>query len=137
MLDDVDLPFKLPKLLMDEGLTVALQVDQRMTEMNSRNLPFYAGTARAYGLTEEQAIQTLTRNPARMLGVDDQVGTLERGKVATLFMSSGDALDMRTNNVTRAWIEGRAIDLDNRQRQLYRKFQTKYGAEIRDGVKPD
>lgn len=135
--DDVDLPFKLPKLLMDEGLTVALQVDQRMTEMNSRNLPFYAGTARAYGLTEEQAIQTLTRNPARMLGIDDQVGTLERGKVATLFMSSGDALDMRTNNVTRAWIEGRAIDLDNRQRQLYRKFQTKYGAEIRDGVKPD
>jgi hypothetical protein len=135
--DDVDLPFKLPKLLMDEGLTVALQVDQRMTEMNSRNLPFYAGTARAYGLTEEQAIQTLTRNPARMLGIDNQVGTLERGKVATLFMSSGDALDMRTNNVTWAWIEGRAIDLDNRQRQLYRKFQTKYGAEIRDGVKLD
>ena len=61
--DDVDLPFKLPKLLMDEGLTVALQVDKRMTEMNSRNLPFYAGTARAYGLTEEQAIQALTRNP--------------------------------------------------------------------------
>ena len=78
--DDVDLPFKLPKLLMDEGLTVALQVDKRMTEMNSRNLPFYAGTARAYGLTEEQAIQALTRNPARILGIDDQVGTLERGK---------------------------------------------------------
>ncbi|HCL45704.1 MAG TPA: amidohydrolase, partial [Flavobacteriales bacterium] len=67
--DDVDLPFKLPKLLMDEGLTVALQVDKRMTEMNSRNLPFYAGTARAYGLTEEQAIQALTRNPARILGI--------------------------------------------------------------------
>ena len=130
--DDVDLPFKLPKLLMDEGLTVALQVDKRMTEMNSRNLPFYAGTARAYGLTEEQAIQALTRNPARILGIDDQVGTLERGKTATLFLSEGDALDMRTNSLTHAWIEGREIDLDNRQRELYRKFQTKYGAEVLD-----
>ena len=135
--DDVDLPFKLPKLLMDEGLTVALQVDKRMTEMNSRNLPFYAGTARAYGLTEEQAIQALTRNPARILGIDDQVGTLERGKTATLFLSEGDALDMRTNSLTHAWIEGREIDLDNRQRQLYRKFQTKYGAEVLDSPAPN
>ena len=134
--DDVDLPFKLPKLLMDEGLTVALQVDKRMTEMNSRNLPFYAGTARAYGLTEEQAIQALTRNPARILGIDHQVGTLERGKVATMFLSEGDALDMRTNSLTHAWIEGRDIDLDNRQRQLYRKFQTKYGAEVLDAPAP-
>jgi hypothetical protein len=134
--DDVDLPFKLPKLLMDEGLTVALQVDKRMTEMNSRNLPFYAGTARAYGLTEEQAIQALTRNPARILGIDDEVGTIEKGKVATMFLSEGDALDMRTNSLTQAWIEGRSIDLDNRQRQLYRKFQTKYGAEVLDGPTP-
>ncbi|MEC8802746.1 MAG: amidohydrolase family protein [Bacteroidota bacterium] len=134
--DDVDLPFKLPKLLMDEGLTVALQVDKRMTEMNSRNLPFYAGTARAHGLTEEQAIQALTRNPARILGIDDEVGTIEKGKVATMFLSEGDALDMRTNSLTHAWIEGRQIDLDNRQRQLYRKFQTKYGAEVLDSPTP-
>jgi imidazolonepropionase-like amidohydrolase len=134
--DDVDLPFKLPKLLMDEGLTVALQVDKRMTEMNSRNLPFYAGTARAYGLTEEQAIQALTRNPARILGIDNEVGTIEKGKVATMFLSEGDALDMRTNSLTHAWIEGRQIDLDNRQRQLYRKFQTKYGAEVLDSPAP-
>ena len=133
--DDVDLPFKLPKLLMDEGITVALQVDKRMTEMNSRNLPFYAGTARAYGLTEEQAVQALTRNPAQILGIDDQVGTLERNKMATMFLSEGDALDMRTNSLTMAWIEGREIDLDNRQRELYRKFQTKYGAEVLD--RPD
>ena len=133
--DDVDLPFKLPKLLMDEGSTVALQVDKRMTEMNARNLPFYAGTARAYGLTEEQAVQALTRNPAQILGIDDQVGTLERNKMATMFLSEGDALDMRTNSLTMAWIEGREIDLDNRQRELYRKFQTKYGAEVLD--RPD
>ncbi|MGY8916832.1 MAG: amidohydrolase family protein, partial [Flavobacteriales bacterium] len=130
--DDVDLPYKLPKLLADEGVLFGLQVDARMTEMNSRNLPFYAGTARKYGLTEEQAVMALTRNVARILGIDNKVGSIERGKDATLFISEGDALDIRTNDLTHAFIGGRSIDLDNRQKQLYRKFQTKYGAEILD-----
>tara|TARA_B100000780_G_scaffold279221_1_gene256688 strand:- start:1743 stop:3062 length:1320 start_codon:yes stop_codon:yes gene_type:complete len=130
--DDINLPYRLPKLLADEGVLFGLQVDARMTEMNTRNLPFYAGTARKYGLTEEQAVMSLTRNVAQILGIDDTCGTLERGKDATLFISSGDALDVRTNDLTHAFIGGRAIDLDNRQRELYRKFQTKYGAEIKD-----
>ena len=62
--DDVDMPFKLPKLLMDEGLVVALQVDQRMTEMNARNLPFYAGTARAYGLTRGAGHPSVDAQPS-------------------------------------------------------------------------
>ena len=78
----------------------------------------------------------MTRNPARILGIEDRVGTVEKGKVATMFLSEGDALDMRTNSLTQAWIEGRSIDLDNRQRQLYRKFQTKYGAEVLDSPAP-
>lgn len=130
--DDINLPFRLPKLLADEGVLFGLQVDARMTEMNTRNLPFYAGTARKYGLTEEQAVMSLTRNVAKILGIDDTYGTIERGKDATLFISSGDALDIRTNHLTHAFIGGRTIDLDNRQRELYRKFQTKYGAEILD-----
>lgn len=130
--DEVDLPYRLPKLLADEGVLFALQVDARMTEMNSRNLPFYAGTARKYGLTEEQAIMALTRNPAKILGVDDVCGTIERGKDATLFISDGDALDVRTNRLIHAFIQGRTMDLDNRQKELYRKFQTKYGAELLD-----
>ena len=130
--DDINLPYLLPKLLADEGVLFGLQVDARMTEMNTRNLPFYAGTARKYGLTEEQAVMSLTRNVAKILGIDDTYGTIERGKDATLFISSGDALDIRTNDLTHAFIGGRAIDLDNRQRELYRKFQTKYGAEILD-----
>ena len=130
--DDIDLPYRLPKLLADEGVLFALQVDARMTEMNTRNLPFYAGTARKYGLTEEQAIMALTRNPAKILGVDDVCGTIERGKDATLFISDGDALDVRTNHLTHAFIQGRTMDLDNRQKALYRKFQTKYGAELLD-----
>ena len=127
--DDVDLPYRLPKLLADEGVLFGLQVDAQMTEMNTRNLPFYAGTARKYGLTEEQAVMALTRNVAQILGIDDLCGSIERGKYATLFISTGDALDIMTNNLTHAFIQGKNIDLDNRQRQLYRKFQRKYGLE--------
>ena len=130
--DDVDMPYRLPKLLEDEGVLYCLQNAGDMEHMGTRNLPFYAGTARAYGLTYEQAVQSITLNAARILGVDGFCGSLETGKDATLFISEGDALDMRTNYLTEAFIQGRSIDLDNRQRQLYRKYQTKYGAPILD-----
>ena len=130
--DDVDLPYRLPKLLEDEGVLYCLQNAGDMEHMGTRNLPFYAGTAHAYGLTYEQAIKSITLSTARILGVDGFCGSLETGKDATLFISEGDALDMRTNYLTKAFIQGRSIDLDNRQRQLYRKYQTKYGAPILD-----
>ena len=76
--DDIDLPYKLPKLLADEVVLFGLQVDAQMTEMNTLNLPFYAGTARKYGLTEEQAVMSLTRNVAQILGVDDVCGSIEK-----------------------------------------------------------
>jgi imidazolonepropionase-like amidohydrolase len=130
--DDVDMPYRLPKLLEDEGVLYCLQNAGDMEHMGTRNLPFYAGTAHAYGLTYEQAVQSVTLSAARILGVDSFCGSLETGKDATLFISEGDALDMRTNYLTEAFIQGRSIDLDNRQRQLYRKYQTKYGAPILD-----
>jgi imidazolonepropionase-like amidohydrolase len=64
---------------------------------------------------------------AKILGIDGTTGTLENGKDATLFISSGDALDMRTNKVENAFINGREINLDNVQKQLYRKYKEKYG----------
>ena len=103
-----------------------------MEHMGTRNLPFYAGTAHAYGLTYEQAVRSVTLNAARILGVDGHCGSIETGKDATLFISEGDALDMMTNRLSHAFIQGRSIDLDNRQRALYRKFQNKYGAPILD-----
>ena len=130
--DDVDMPYRLPKLLEDEGVLFCLQNAGDMEHMGTRNLPFYAGTAHAYGLTYEQAVQSITLSAARILGVDDFCGSLEKGKDATLFISEGDALDMRTNYLTHAFVQGRAIDLDNRQRELYRKYQAKYGAPILD-----
>ena len=65
-----------------------------------------------------------------MLGIDKDYGSLEVGKSATLFISDGDALDQLTNNVTEAFIDGRQIDLNNQQKELYRRYKEKYsGAE--------
>jgi imidazolonepropionase-like amidohydrolase len=77
-------------------------------------------------------VRAITLNVATILGVDQHWGSLETGKTATLCVSDGDALDMRSNRVSLAFIEGREIDLDQRQRQLYRKFQEKYNAPIFD-----
>jgi imidazolonepropionase-like amidohydrolase len=126
--DDIDLPYKLPKLLEDEGVLFCLQNAGGMEQMGTRNLPFYAGTAVAYGLTYEQGVAAISLNAAKILGVDKQCGSLEKGKDATLFISEGDALDMMTNSVSFAFIQGRQIDLDNRQKQLYRKYMGKYEA---------
>ena len=127
--DDIDLPYKLPKLLEDEGVEYCLQGEGRMPEMNTRNLPFYAGTAVAYGLEYEQAVRALTLSTARILGIDDVCGSLEPGKDATLFISAGDALDMMGNNVQHAWVQGRDVVLDNKQIQLYEKYKAKYDAQ--------
>ncbi len=125
--DDVYLPYKLPKILADANVLFCFQNAGDMEQMGTRNLPFYAGTAVAHGLDYEKAIQALTLNTAKLLGIDDKLGSLEEGKDATLFVSDGDALDMRTNNVIIALIQGRSINLDNHQLRNYEKYKTKFG----------
>ena len=75
----------------------------------------------------EQAVKSITLSTAKILGIDKTTGSLEVGKDATLFISTGDALDMRTNNVEKAYIKGKNIDLDNEQKALYLKYKNKYG----------
>lgn len=124
--EDIDLPYKLPALLDKSGIVFCLDNSGDMENMNTRNLPFYAGTARAHGLEGEKAVQSITLNAAIILGIDDRVGSLEAGKDATLFVSEGDALDMLTNKVEMAFIQGRVVNLDNHQKQLYLKYKAKY-----------
>jgi len=124
--DDVNQPYKTASELQDAGVLFCLQNAGDMEAMGARNLPFLAGTAVAWGLTKEQAIAALTGNSAKILGIDKLTGTLEVGKDATLFVSEGDALDMKTNNVTWAFIQGRKLDLRNEQQELYHKYDAKY-----------
>ena len=122
--DDVYLPYKLPKILQDAGVLYGLTGTGFWRQ---RNLPFEAGQSCGYGLTKEQAVSMITLNNAKILGIDKTTGTLEVGKDANLFISKGDALDMITIDVQKAFIQGRDINLDNLHKQLYRKFAEKYG----------
>lgn len=120
-------PYQQPYLLKKAGVLVSLGYDTNDTEpMSSRNLPFLAGTAAAYGLTPEDALQMVTINTAKILGIEQAVGTIEKGKQATVVISKGDLLDMRTNQVTLAYIQGRKVDLTDKHKQLYEKFKAKY-----------
>ena len=92
----------------------------------ARLMHFEAGQGVAYGLTKEQALSAITRNAAKIIGVDSKVGTLEVGKNATFIISKGDILDMRTSQVQQAFISGKEIDLNNKQKQLHERYKVKY-----------
>jgi len=124
--DAYDYTYTIAKVLTDKGVLVSLGMEGQMERMNTRNLPFYAGTFAAHGLDKEVALQLLTSNTAKILGIDDFVGTLEVGKDATLFISEGDALDMRTNILTNAFIQGRKISLETHQTKLWKRYSNKY-----------
>ena len=125
--EDVNLPYKMAKILTDKGIVVGLENSGDHERMSVRNLPFLAGTCAAFGLDKEVAVQLITLNTAKLLGIDATCGTLESGKDATLFISEGDALDMRTNKLTTAFIQGRTINLDTFQTKLSDKFKAKFG----------
>lgn len=124
--DDVNMPYKNAAVLVNAGLNVVISIDGYWQQ---RNLPFMAGTVAAWGLDPEKALQTITLNTAKVLGIDKTTGSLEMGKDATFFISSGDALDMRSNHVEKAFIQGRDINLDNLHKQLDKKFSDKYNAQ--------
>lgn len=122
---DVDESYKLPYLLHQEGIRFCLGYSSEV--MRTRNLPFLAGTAVAYGLDNEEAVKSITLSTAQILKIDDRLGSIETGKYATLFVSEGDALDMRTNRLTHIFIQGRKVALEAMQQELYQKYKAKYG----------
>ena len=119
----IDDPFLQAKKLNDEGILFCLSYSGDMEAMGSRNLPFTAGTTVAYGQNYEDAVKSITLNTAKILKIDDVVGSIEKNKEATFFVSDGDALDMKTNNVIIAFIKGKEISLMNHQKELYNKYK--------------
>ena len=126
--DPIDLPFQLPTMLQKEGVLFCLQNEGEMEAMNARNLPFQAGTAMAYGLTEEEAIQSISLNTAKIMGISKTYGSIEAGKSASLFVSKGNALDMRTNQVSLIFVNGSFVPTTNFQTELYQRYEKKYQA---------
>ncbi|UHG89704.1 amidohydrolase family protein [Spirosoma oryzicola] len=123
--EDVDLPYRMPGILQKAGVLVGLSYADEW--WRTRNLAFLAGTAAGFGIPDkEEALKLITLNNAKILGIDNAVGTLEKGKQATLFVSAGDALDMRTNVVEQVFIQGRKVNLDDRHKRLYKTYKDKY-----------
>lgn len=122
--------YEFAKMVSDKGILHGLDYSARKDFSDSRNLPFLAGTTAAYGLDKEKALQSISLNLAKMLGIDQNYGSLEVGKSATLFISDGDALDQLTNQVTHAFIDGRELDLNNHQKELYRRYKEKYDKNL-------
>jgi imidazolonepropionase-like amidohydrolase len=129
--DDVDQPYKTAAALQKAGVLFAISDDDGSTR--GRNLPFNAGTAVTYGLTKEQALAAITLNAAKVMGVADKTGSIEPGKEANIIISSGDILDMSTSNVTDAFIKGRKINLDDKQKQLNDRYEQKYQIKGKKG----
>ena len=124
----VDESYQRAALFADAGFTIGLAARIRMEPSSGRNLPFMAGTVAAYGIGKEEAVRLITLGNAELLGIDDRLGSITVGKYATLFTSRGDALDMRTNDLTSAFIQGRTIQIDGMQQELNDRFQRKYEA---------
>ncbi len=129
--DDVDQPYKTAATLQKAGVLFAISDDDAQTR--GRNLSFNAGTAATYGLTKEEALAAITLNAAKIMGVADKTGSIEPGKDANIIISSGDILDMATSNVTDAFIQGREINLDNKQKQLNDRYEQKYQIKGKKG----
>jgi len=123
--EDIDQPFKTPYMLKQAGVLFALNDDH--DEARYRNLAFNAGQTVPYGLSKEEALQAITLNPAKILGIDDRTGSIEEGKDANIVITEGDILDMRSSIVDAAFIQGRKVSLENKQTQLYNRYMTKYG----------
>ena len=124
--DDYDLPYKAAATLFNNGVLVGLENSGEMERMNSRNLPFYAGITTGYGLSFEEALQLISLNTAKILGIEKKYGSLEKGKSATLFLSEGNALEMHGNILLKAYIDGREISLETHQTELWERYMNKY-----------
>lgn len=122
--DDVDQPYKTPAALQKAGVLFCINDDD--PQNRGRNLPFNAGTAVAYGLDKEAGLSAITLNAAKILGIDDITGSLEKGKDANIIISEGDVLDMHSSVITDAFIQGRKIELNDKHKQLYERYKYKY-----------
>jgi len=120
---DYDEAFTRPATLERAGVRWCLAFSDDTA--HERNLPYNAATAVAYGLPRDAALRSITLSAARILGIDDAVGSLEAGKHATLIVTNGDPLEV-TTKVEIAFVGGRRIDLSNKQTVLAEKYRERF-----------
>ena len=124
--EDYDQAYKTPSILYEEGVQFCISdYGYAGRAEQIRNLPYQASMAASYGLPKKAAFRAVTLSVAEILGIDEKVGSLDEGKDATLFISDGDPLEIRTN-IIQAYIQGKKIDMGDRHKSLYSKYKEKY-----------
>jgi imidazolonepropionase-like amidohydrolase len=119
--DPYDKPFTTPGELFKAGVKFAFGTFGPTASMHPRNLPYQAAFAEAFGLPHEEALRAVTINAAQILGVGDQIGSIEKGKLADLIVTDGDPLEAKTQ-VKQVFIQGKSVDLDSKHYRLYQKY---------------
>jgi imidazolonepropionase-like amidohydrolase len=109
-----DAVYSLPAELSKRGVKIAFA---SYDAHNSRNLPYQAGFATAFGLPYEEALKAVTLNAAEIWGVADRLGSLDVGKTANIVVANGDPLDVKTD-VKQVFIAGKQIPMTSRQTRL-------------------
>jgi len=117
--DRYDASFTNPSALHRAGVRFAIVSDDAA---DTRNLPYEAAMARAYGLPADVALRAITLSPAEIFGVADRLGALAVGKDADVFVATGDIMDTRTQ-VTHVFVDGAPQSLETRHTRLYREFK--------------
>ncbi len=116
-----DAVYSLPGELAKRGVKVILA---SYNVSNSRNLPYSAGFAVAYGLPYDEAMKSITLNAAEAFGLGDKLGSLDVGKIANVVIADGDPLDVRTS-VKQVYINGVAVPMETRQTRLRDEYWPK------------
>lgn len=120
--DPYDRTFTTPADLQKAGILFSIgTMEGEEASLSSRNLPYQAAQAVAFGLSHQDALKAITVNAARIWGVDALMGTIAEGKLADLMVTDGDPLEAQTQ-VKQLFIQGKPVDLDNKQRRLYEKY---------------
>lgn len=126
--DDPATPFRLAAQLAQAGVTFCIARQGGIGAASAeRNLPYEAATAAAHGLPRDEALRAITLYPARILGVEDRLGALAPGRLASFIVTDGDPLEI-TTRVERLFIQGREVDAGNRQQRLDAKYRQRYSA---------
>jgi imidazolonepropionase-like amidohydrolase len=127
--DSYDAPYALPGKLKAAGVRFCVSdgagsAGDAFNPMNSRNLPYEAGMASAFGLSRDEAVRAITLYPAQILGAADRIGSIEAGKSADLVVTDGDLLEI-TTKVEQVYIAGKPIPMESRQTRLFERYDSR------------
>jgi imidazolonepropionase-like amidohydrolase len=123
--DQTDDPYDEPNTLAGDLYSAGVQIAfATFDSSNSRLLPYEAANTVSFGLPQEAALEAITLNPAKILGVSDRLGSIEVGKVGNLIVTDGDPLEIQTE-IEHVFIKGVPVDLDNKHRRLWEKYRAR------------